>query len=67
MKSQADASLYPVFIVAVDIGLAVVLFFVAPVLGVLMGGAGVLVTIAVAVCVREHRSIVPQLEVPYDT
>jgi hypothetical protein len=67
MMPQVDASLYPVFLAAVDIGLAGALFLIAPVFGVLMAAAGLLVTVAIALRVRGHRSIAPQPEVSYDS
>lgn len=64
---QLRTPLYPVFLVAVDIGLAGVLFLIAPVFGVLMAAAGLLVAVAVALRVRGHRSVAPQAEVSYDS
>jgi hypothetical protein len=67
MMPQLDALLYPVFLAAVDIGLAGVLFLIAPVFGVLMTAAGLLVTVAIALRVRGHWSIAPHPETSYDS
>jgi hypothetical protein len=67
MMPQLRTPLYPVFLAAVDIGLAGVLFLIAPVFGVLMAAAGLLVTVAIALRVRGHRSVAPRSKVSYDS
>jgi hypothetical protein len=64
MMSQLSIPLYPIFIVAADIGLAGVLFVVAPVLGVLMATAALFVLAAVAFQAQRLDSFWLQPEVP---
>jgi len=61
---QLGVPLYPGLLVAADVGLAGVLFLIAPVLGVLMAAAALSVAVAVAVRTRGHVPFSPWLDVP---
>ena len=67
MMPQLGSPLYPVSLVAADIGLAGVLFLFAPVLGVLMAAAALLVTAAIVFHARGDRSFHPQPDVSHSS
>ena len=66
MMPQSSTPLYPAFIVAADVGLAGVLFLIAPVLGVLMAVAAVSVLAAVVLRGRGRLRLAPRPAAPHD-